>query len=342
LTPPDERVDVAWERKHVLGALFVIAAAVAAVILADVASTVFLTITVAYLLAPLRTRLVARGLSPWWATLVATLLAFLAVVVAVTPLAVVLLLRLDALLAFVGSIPDTIHLRPFGFTYTVTLEEVTAFATALVTTIAREAATAVPVLALKLTLFAFLLFGLLANGGRVRTGLLAVVPAAYRDLARALHRRTRETLFALYVLQAATALGTFLVALPVFFALGYSIVVTLATVAAVLQFLPIVGPSILVVVLAAYHVVVGDPVQAGIVAVVGLVLVGWLPDAVIRPRLAKETSRLPVSLYFVGFVGGVLTLGPVGIIAGPLAVALAVELADLLSAELNDVPVEED
>jgi predicted PurR-regulated permease PerM len=334
--------DVAWERRHVLGALFVIAAAVAALSLADVASTVFVTITVAYLLTPLRRRLVEHGLSPWWATLVSTLVAFVAVVAALTPLAVVLLLRLDAILAFVGSIPDTIGVTLFGFTYTVTLEQVTAFATALVTTVARDAATAVPVLALKLTLFAFLLFGLLANGGRVRTGLLAVVPASYRDVARSLHRRTRETLFALYVLQAATALGTFLVAVPVFFALGYSIVVTLATVAAVLQFLPIVGPSILVVGLAGYHVVAGDPVQAVLVAVVGLVLVGWLPDAVIRPRLAKQTSRLPVSLYFVGFVGGVLTLGPVGIIAGPLAVALVVEMADLLSAELNAVPVEED
>jgi predicted PurR-regulated permease PerM len=70
--------------------------------------------------------------------------------------------------------------------------------------------------------------------------------------------------------------------------------------------------------------------------------VAWLPDVLIRPRLARETADLPGSLYFVGFVGGLLTLGPVGIIAGPLAVALVVEMADHLSEELNDVRVSED
>jgi predicted PurR-regulated permease PerM len=37
-----------------------------------------------------------------------------------------------------------------------------------------------------------------------------------------------------------------------------------------------------------------------------------------------------VSLYFVGFVGGVLTLGAIGIIAGPLIVAILVEVVELL------------
>jgi predicted PurR-regulated permease PerM len=62
----------------------------------------------------------------------------------------------------------------------------------------------------------------------------------------------------------------------------------------------------------------------------------------IRPRLAHETAQLPGGLYFVGFVGGLLTLGPVGVIAGPLVVALVVELSSLLSSELNDVAIEEE
>jgi predicted PurR-regulated permease PerM len=333
---------VPWERRHVLGGLFALALAVAAVILADVVSTVFVTITVAYLLAPLRRRLVSRGLSPWVASAVATAATFVVVVAVATPLVVVLVLRLDSILEFVATVPDTLHLTVFGFTYTVTLEEISTVVVGVITATARAAVTALPVLALKLTLFAFLLFGLVDNGSRVRRALLAVVPASYRGVAQALHRRTRETLFALYVLQAATALGTFAVALPVFLVLGYDAVVTLATLAAILQFVPIIGPSFLVLVLAAYHAALGELVRAGLVTGVGLVLIGWLPDAIIRPRLASETAHLPGSLYFVGFVGGLLTIGPVGIIAGPLVVALVVELADLLSGELNDVPVEED
>jgi predicted PurR-regulated permease PerM len=63
---------------------------------------------------------------------------------------------------------------------------------------------------------------------------------------------------------------------------------------------------------------------------------------VIRTRLARETADLPGSLYFVGFVGGLLTLGPIGVIAGPLAVALVVEMGNLLTDELNRNPTVDD
>jgi predicted PurR-regulated permease PerM len=71
-----------------------------------------------------------------------------------------------------------------------------------------------------------------------------------------------------------------------------------------------------------------------LVAVIGAVLVGFAPDAVIRPRLAKWAADLPTSLYFIGFTGGVLTVGPIGFIAGPLAVALLVEAVALLAEEV--------
>jgi predicted PurR-regulated permease PerM len=182
----------------------------------------------------------------------------------------------------------------------------------------------------------------LYNEERARTAIIAVVPREYRDVVRSLNRRTRETLFAIYVLQAATALGTFLIALPVFYVLGYGFPFTLATVAAVLQFIPILGPSLVVVSLTGYHVALGQLPQAVAIFVLGGVLIAWLPDVLIRPRLASETAHLPGGLYFVGFVGGLLTLGPVGVIAGPLVVALVLELAGLVSTELNDIPVEED
>jgi predicted PurR-regulated permease PerM len=97
-----------------------------------------------------------------------------------------------------------------------------------------------------------------------------------------------------------------------------------------------------VVSLTGYHVALGQLPQAVAIFVLGGVLIAWLPDVLIRPRLASETAHLPGGLYFVGFVGGLLTLGPVGVIAGPLVVALVLELAGLVSTELNDIPVEED
>jgi predicted PurR-regulated permease PerM len=308
-------------------------------ILADVIATVFFAITVAYLLSPVRRHLVARGLSRWTASAAATAAAFLAVVVTAAPLVVVVFLRLELVLSSLARIPREVTVELFGFAYTVTVAETLVFVQSFASSLAQQAATAVPVLAIKLTLFALLVFSLLYNEERLRVATISVVPYAYRDVVVALHRRTRETLFAIYVLQAATAVGTFLIALPVFSVLGYPFPFALATIAAVLQFVPIVGPSILVAALALYHVALSELVPAAAVAVLGGVLIAWLPDILIRPRLASETAHLPGGLYFTGFVGGLLTLGPVGVIAGPLVVALVVEVAELLSSELNDVPV---
>jgi predicted PurR-regulated permease PerM len=310
-------------------------------ILVDVLGTVFFAVTVAYLLFPLRRRLVDRGLSEWVASVASTLIALGSGLLAIAPLVVVLFLRYENLLALIGLVPSEFTVAAFGFEYVVTLEQVIAALTGVARSAARTVVVAGPILAIKLGLFVLVVFGLVFHQGRLGRALLAVVPASYRDVADAMNRRARETLFAIYVLQAATAVGTFAVALPFFTLLGYSFPAALAVVAAVLQFLPIVGPSALLLGLAAYHLAAGEVILAVVALLGGGVLIAWLPDLVIRPRLARETADIAGTLYFVGFTGGLLSLGAVGVVAGPLAVALLVEVTALLSAELNDVPVRE-
>lgn len=330
------------DRRYVLGALFGLLALAAALLIADVLATVFFAVTVAYLLFPLREELTRRGLSPWGASFVSTVTAVAAVVLLASPLAFVIVRRLDAIIAFLASLPPTVSLDLYGFSTTVSLTDTRALVVAFGRQLARASALAAPVLSLKLTVFVMVVFALLSRTADTHRAMIAIVPHGYRDVARALSRRTRSTLFAIYVLQAATAAGTFVVALVLFFLLGYPYFLTLAVLSAILQFLPVVGPSLLIGLLAVAHLAVGDPTQAALVFVLGGLFVAWLPDIVIRPRLARETADLPGSLYFVGFVGGLLTLGTVGIIAGPLAIALVVEMGRILSSELNRVPVAED
>jgi predicted PurR-regulated permease PerM len=322
--------------------VLVAAALVAAAVLADVLATAFLAVTVAYLLAPVRRWLLERGLTRWTASALATLLAFAGAAALVAPLVVVTAVRLDRLLTLIQSLPDEITFRALGMVYVVTLAQVQGPLVAYVSAVARATIAALPVLALKFALFVLLVFSLVHRAGDARRGVIAVVPPAYRDVAEAFNARVRGTLFGIYVLQAATALGTFLLALPTFAALGYRSVLTLSVLAGVLQFVPIVGPSVLLGALALAAVSAGDPVRAALVLVVGGFVVAWLPDLIVRPRLARRAADMPGSLYFVGFVGGLLSLGTVGIIAGPLVVALVVEAAEQLSGELNDIEVEAD
>ncbi|WP_154018032.1 AI-2E family transporter, partial [Halorubrum sp. AJ67] len=202
--------------------------------------------------------------------------------------------------------------------------------------VAIAVAAAAPVLVLELVVFTFLVYGILYRPGAVATAVFGVVPDEYHDVPTRLHERTRETLYSIYVLQAATAAGTFVLALGVFRILGYGSPVLLAVIAGVLQFVPVVGPSVLVVGLAAGDLVVGETARAVAVLVLGLVVVSFVPDAVIRTQLAGRTGRISPGLYFVGFVGGVLTLGAVGLIVGPLVVSLLLEVIDMLSE--HDAP----
>jgi len=333
---------VTLDRRYVLGTIFGLLVAVTATMLADVLATVFFAVTVAYLLSPLREELTHRGLSSWRSSLVSTAAGVLAVVILALPLVLVIVVRLDAIITVLSSLPPTLTVDLYGASITITLAEARSVAVVYGRQLARSFALATPVLALKLTVFVMVVFALLSHTAETHRALLALVPHAYRDVVQALSQRTRATLFAIYVLQAATAAGTFVVALVLFFLLGYPYFLTLAVLSAVLQFLPVVGPSLLIGLLAVAHLVIGEPTRAALVFVLGGILVAWLPDVLIRPRLARETADLPGSLYFVGFVGGLLTLGPIGVIAGPLVVALAVEMAELLSAELNQVSVSED
>ncbi len=318
-------------RSLVLAGLTLSLALAAAAALASVLATVFFAVTVAYVLYPIRERLVATGLPRRVAVAGVAVAALLAVLAVFVPVGFVLYRRRTALFDTLRRVPDSIVFGVEGFEYAVETAALIAQAEVALREFAISIARSVPVLALKLVLFGILVYGLLLRPDAVRDAVGRLVPGAYHDLVRAFHERTRATLYAIYGLQAATAVGTFLIALVVFGVLGYRSALALAVVAGALQFVPVVGPSVLIVVLAAGDFIAGVTGRALAVLVLGLVLVGFLPDAVIRTKLAGWAADLPVSLYFVGFVGGVLTLGPIGFIAGPLLIALLVESITLLS-----------
>ncbi|GGL46184.1 AI-2E family transporter [Halocalculus aciditolerans] len=320
-------------RRTVTTGVLVAVLGLAAAILADVLATVFFAVTVAALLIPVYEWFHDRGLPPWWASAATSVLAFVGTLVPLTVLAGLVYLRRDLFVDLAQAIPRELTIAVSGFTYTVDLTPFRADIVAAVANLAFDVARALPVLSLKLTLFAILIFALVMHHDDATAAFIAPVPARYHDLVRRFSDRARATLYSIYVLQAATAAATVALALPVFLLLGYPFPFTLALVAGILQFLPIVGPSLLVGALAVWKLTIGDTTGAVVLLVAAGVLVAWLPDVLVRPRLSRRTAHLPGSLYYIGFVGGLLTVGPVGIIAGPLVVALAAEAAQLLAAE---------
>ena len=321
------------QRPSVLAALLVGLTLLTTLLLSSVLATVFFAITVAYVLYPLSEWFVDRGLSKRLSAAVSTVIAFVAgSLVAVPPVAVLYVRRRD-LFTFFQQLPAEIPITVGEFSYTVDVQSRLVSARTLLSDVAVDFASQTPILALKAVLFTILVYALLWRPNAPGETLYRTIPESYHDVVDRFHERLRATLYAIYVLQAATAFGTFLVAWALFTALGYRGAFALAVVAGILQFVPVVGPSVVVVAIAGAEVVGGDVVGAVLVTVLGLTLVGFLPDALIRPRLARYTTGMPASLYFVGFTGGVLTLGLVGFIAGPVVVALLLEALQLFADE---------
>ncbi|THE65798.1 AI-2E family transporter [Salinadaptatus halalkaliphilus] len=322
-------------RQYVLAGIVVALGVVTAGILLEVLGTILFALTVAYVLAPVQGWLVRRGLSEWTGAVVATLFGFVTTVAVFSPIVMTLYLRTDEIIDIVEGLPAEIPITILEYTYTVEVVELQALAVDILAGVAVSVVTQLPVLAVKFALFAILLFALLLQGDAAGRAAIAPVPPAYRDVVFALATRARETLYAIYVLQLATAVATLLIAYPLFWALGYELAFTLALFAAILQFVPIIGPTLLIAPIALYQVAAGELLAAALIGVLGIALVAWFPDIVVRPRLARRSAGIPGSLYFVGFTGGLFTLGAIGIVVGPLIVAVFVEAVDLLADEVN-------
>lgn len=322
-------------RVTILAGLLVSVGAVSMYVLGEVFGTIFFAITVAYVLYPVRQWLVQWRLGSRTAAAVSTVLAFVVVALLLAPLAVVLYLRLGDLrrLDLIRDLPAETVIEVGEMQFVIELSDVTTQAIDAAESLAVSIASAAPALAFKLFLFVLLVYALLVRPGDLSAALLRPVPQEYHDIVMSLHDRLRATLYAIYVLQVATAVGTFFIALVFFWLLDYEASFSLAVVSGILQFIPIVGPSVVVLAIAGFEASVGNTAGAAFVAGFGLLLIGFLPDALIRPQLASLTSGMPGSLYFIGFVGGVLSIGVVGVIAGPVVVGLLAEIGELLADE---------
>ncbi len=324
------------ERQRVLGAVLIGVISLSIVALFEVLGTIVFALTVAYILAPFRRELRQRGVGRIPATLIVTVGAVGGILAILAPLVFVLFVRADQAVELIQQLPDSITLAAVGFEHQVTIEEIWDFLAGWLTDLAFAITAQVPILAVKFALFAFVVFALVHNERDIASSTFSVVPPRHRDIARALHRRARDTLYAIYILQGATALATVIIAMPVFYLLGYEAWLSLATVAGLFQFVPMIGPSVLIIAIIFSELILGQYLQAALVLVVGGVLIVAAPDVVIRPRLAAYATKLSGVLYFVGFVGGLLTLGAIGVIVGPLVVALLVETANLLAEGFDE------
>lgn len=320
------------ERKRFwLFVVLILLSLISLIALSEVFWTIFLAAVFAYVLYPLKERIHNKRLSDRQSAAIVTVFAFLLLIALVLPVFFVLFQRRETLIGFISSLPEDITVEISEFTYTYPTSELETLAKDWITSVAVGLASSLPSLSLKAFLFVFLLYAILKHPRSVETKLVAILPDSSEDILFSYHDRIKKTLVGIFAVQTLTSFVTFLIALPVFYFLGYNAFVSLALIAGALQFIPILGPSVLILALVILELTAGFAFKALVIFVFGIIVIGFMPDAYLRPLFADRTTGLPPSLYFIGFAGGALTLNVVGVLVGPLIIAVILETIELMT-----------
>ncbi len=123
-----------------------------------------------------------------------------------------------------------------------------------------------------------------------------------------------------------------------FWLLGLKAPVVWGTVMAFFALLPVLGAWVLWLPVALYLALTGEITKALVLTAIGAGLVG-MADNVLRPVLLSGRSSMNGLVTFVALLGGVAAFGFIGLVFGPVVVAVGTALLDAYLAPIGVKPV---
>lgn len=113
-----------------------------------------------------------------------------------------------------------------------------------------------------------------------------------------------------------------------FFFLGISSPALWGLAISVASFIPLIGTFGIWGPMTAYLVISGDILQGIILALVGIFIIS-LVDNILKPIIIGGRTKMPVLLIFFSVLGGLKLFGLLGLIMGPLVVAIFISVIDI-------------
>lgn len=179
------------------------------------------------------------------------------------------------------------------------------------------------------TLFVlFVMYYLFRDGKQVREALSSVIPLRNRQTFE-IFVRTREVISAsLYGVLVIAAIQGALGGIA-FWALGLPSAIVWGIVMVFLSLIPMAGAFIVWVPAAIFLAVGGSWIKAILLTLWGSIVIG-LVDNFLRPKLVGERAKLHELFIFFAVLGGLQVFGLLGIVLGPVVLAIALALFDAL------------
>lgn len=173
------------------------------------------------------------------------------------------------------------------------------------------------------TFFAsFALF--LWKGESIRDRIMAVLPENLVSPTGRLSSTSNDALHAIFVVHIIMALVTFAISIPFFMFLGYGHVLFYAFLTFLCELVPVLGASVAMLYLGGYALATGDTHAFFLLLFIGYPVVALAPEIFIRPVLTGRRVQIHPVVMLVGFFGGILTMGLIGFVLGPLILVLLI------------------
>ncbi|MCY2979333.1 MAG: AI-2E family transporter [Planctomycetota bacterium] len=123
---------------------------------------------------------------------------------------------------------------------------------------------------------------------------------------------------------------------------GIPSLILLTALTATCALIPFVGPAIVWAPVCVYLAVYEENFwAAGLLALWGMLVVGWV-DNIVKMYVLHGQSQLHPLLALLSVLGGIQSLGPIGILVGPMVVVLLQTLLGILRTELTHFRKSED
>jgi predicted PurR-regulated permease PerM len=195
----------------------------------------------------------------------------------------------------------------------------------------------VALLLVDLALALFALYFFLRDSPGIVRALRGFLPFHEQQRDRVV-RQVEDLVFASVIAGLAVAAVQGFIGGLGFWIVGVHGPVVWGTVMALMSLVPVVGSSIVWAPVAIWFFATGEFGRALVIVGVGAGLVG-MADNILRPLLLSGRSAMNGLVTFVALLGGVSAFGLIGLVFGPVVVAVG---AALLDAYLRPVPLTDD
>ena len=206
--------------------------------------------------------------------------------------------------------------------------------------IVEDLAQAADIIVISVAVFLFTVFYILTHAGQIVRYVRARIPGRYRDLSGGISQNIRMVVYGSLYATFLTQIIKSILILAMNLIWDVPLALVLAIVSFFIGFFPVVGSWSVYVPVAVYLMVFRENVIGGVL----MIVIGFLVNTVfmslyLRPKIAAERSNV-LNFYwmFIALVTGVYTFGIIGIVIGPVLIAVLKAILDAI-ATTDEQPV---